>query len=296
MVLPALLYVTFMPHGSDIRGPGISAALAETLGAQVGPWLAVVIAFLGAWLLFKSQLDIVDSMTRSITDILWSGSRRVREWRGGDVRSVYYFVLAVIVVWGSLRSDSRSQSSFCRSARTSLASYSRSRHSTCSTSIPTCSRRSCVRRYGGASRSYARLCSTAFSSRCPRALCSERAPESALQPATFGPQTCPLADASEFLGAELEAYRCDILFQVRYSGGRRYRQHHGRFGRQPRDGRLEHADTTLLSSRLAIGKQSRASARHDSRSSRKALPRSRDLVDEIDHRPQKHAEDEGRSD
>ncbi len=100
MVLPALLYVTFMPHGTDIRGPGISAVLAQTLGTQVAPWLAAAIAFLGAWLLFKTQLDIVDGMTRTITDILWSGSRRVRDWRGGDVRTVYYVVLAVIVVWG----------------------------------------------------------------------------------------------------------------------------------------------------------------------------------------------------
>ena len=100
MVLPALLYVTFMPHGTDIRGPGISAVLAQTLGTQVAPWLAAAIAFLGAWLLFKTQLDIVDGMTRTITDLLWSGSRRARDWRGGDVRTVYYAVLAVIVVWG----------------------------------------------------------------------------------------------------------------------------------------------------------------------------------------------------
>ena len=32
-------------------------------------------------------------MTRSITDILWTGSARVRAWRGGDVRAVYYTVL-----------------------------------------------------------------------------------------------------------------------------------------------------------------------------------------------------------
>jgi hypothetical protein len=100
MVLPALLYVTFMPHGLDIRGPGIGAALAETVGGQVAPALAIVIGLLGAWLLFKCQLDIVDCITRSITDLLWSGSRRVRSWRGGDVRKVYYFVLAVVVLWG----------------------------------------------------------------------------------------------------------------------------------------------------------------------------------------------------
>ena len=39
-------------------------------------------------------------MTRAITDILWTGSRRVRAWRGGDVRIIYYCVLAAVVVWG----------------------------------------------------------------------------------------------------------------------------------------------------------------------------------------------------
>jgi hypothetical protein len=39
-------------------------------------------------------------MVRSITDILWTGSSRVRAWRGGDVRTVYYGVLAAVVLWG----------------------------------------------------------------------------------------------------------------------------------------------------------------------------------------------------
>jgi hypothetical protein len=39
-------------------------------------------------------------MVRSITDILWTGNPRVRAWRGGDVRAVYYTVLAIAVVWG----------------------------------------------------------------------------------------------------------------------------------------------------------------------------------------------------
>jgi hypothetical protein len=100
MALPALLYVTFLPAGADIRGPGISAALADRVGAQAGPLLAGTIAFLGAWILFKTQLDNVEGMTRAITDMLWTGSRRVRGWRGGDVRAVYYAVLAAIVLWG----------------------------------------------------------------------------------------------------------------------------------------------------------------------------------------------------
>jgi hypothetical protein len=100
MVLPALLYVTFVQHGTNIEGLGISAALASGIGASTGPLLAGAIAFLGAWILFKTQLDLVEGMARAITDILWTGSRSVRAWRGGDVRAVYYVVLAIIVVWG----------------------------------------------------------------------------------------------------------------------------------------------------------------------------------------------------
>ena len=71
-----------------------------SVGAAGGPFLAGVIAFLGVWILFKTQLDILEGMVRAITDILWTGSQRVRAWRGGDVRAVYYAVLAVVVLWG----------------------------------------------------------------------------------------------------------------------------------------------------------------------------------------------------
>ena len=100
MALPALLYVTFVPAGSDIRGLGIAAALAQAVATQKGAIFGGMIAILGVWLLFKTQLDILEAMTRGITDILWAGSARIRAWRGGDVRVIYYSVLAVIVVWG----------------------------------------------------------------------------------------------------------------------------------------------------------------------------------------------------
>jgi len=100
MALPALLYVTFIPRGTDIRGLGIAAALAEALGNEKGPLLGLAVAFLGAWILFKTQLDILEGVTRAITDILWTGSRRLREMPRVDVRVVYYSVLATMVIWG----------------------------------------------------------------------------------------------------------------------------------------------------------------------------------------------------
>jgi hypothetical protein len=100
MMLPALLYVTFLPRGTDIQGLGISAALARAVGEREGPLLAGVIAFLGAWILFKTQLDNFEGMTRAMTDILWTGSPMIRRVRNGDVRRVYYAIMVVLAVWG----------------------------------------------------------------------------------------------------------------------------------------------------------------------------------------------------
>ena len=77
------------------QGTMSGAAIGAAAGAMVGGAIAV----LGAWLLFKTQLDLLDGMVRTLTDILWTGSRRVRAWRGGDVRAVYYCVMAVVVLW-----------------------------------------------------------------------------------------------------------------------------------------------------------------------------------------------------
>ena len=78
----------------------IAAVLASQMSAAAAPALGLTVAILGAWILFKTQLDSVEGMVRSVTDILWTGSARVRAWRGGDIRAVYYAVFAVVVVWG----------------------------------------------------------------------------------------------------------------------------------------------------------------------------------------------------
>ena len=70
------------------------------MGARSGAALGFGVAFLGAWVLFKTQLNILEGSVRAITDILWTASPRVRAWRGGDVRTVYYTVMAIVVLWG----------------------------------------------------------------------------------------------------------------------------------------------------------------------------------------------------
>jgi hypothetical protein len=102
MVLPAIIYVRFLPPGNDIRGLGIAAALASNVGATAGAMLASGIAFLAAWILLKTQLDQVESITRAVTDIIWTGSKRVRARKDADVRKLYYAVLAAVAVWGMI--------------------------------------------------------------------------------------------------------------------------------------------------------------------------------------------------
>ena len=119
MILPAMIYVTFLPRGTNIQGLGISAALAQAISGTAGALLGSGIAFLGAWVLFKTQLDQLEGMVRAITDMLWTGSSKVRGWRGGDVRAVYYGVLGGSSCCGaSSRCASRSRSSCSRSAPT----------------------------------------------------------------------------------------------------------------------------------------------------------------------------------
>jgi hypothetical protein len=100
MLLPALLYVTFVPGGSDIRGLGVAAELAQAVARAKGPLFGGAVALMAVWVLFKTQLDLLEGLVRTVTDILWTGSARVRAWRSGDVRVVYYAVLALTVGWG----------------------------------------------------------------------------------------------------------------------------------------------------------------------------------------------------
>ena len=100
MVLPAVLYVTLLPQGSNIQGLGMAAALASAVGSRAGAILGGMVAVLAAWILFKTQLDIIESMVRSLTDIVWTGSLRARTATGGDVRIVYYGALALVCLWG----------------------------------------------------------------------------------------------------------------------------------------------------------------------------------------------------
>lgn len=98
MGLPALMTVQFVPPGTTGSQFAIATLQAQGI-AQVGGsvmWLLTLLN--GFWILFSTQLGIVEGYARVLTDIIWTGSGRAR--RIADVRTIYYMVVAVFVLFG----------------------------------------------------------------------------------------------------------------------------------------------------------------------------------------------------
>jgi hypothetical protein len=100
MALAALFTVQYVPAGTVAGEWAVANLQASGIAAVHGPLFWYLTVLCGFWILFSSQLGIVDGLPRGTTDILWSASPRLR--RGGDVRRVYYSVLIVFAVWGCI--------------------------------------------------------------------------------------------------------------------------------------------------------------------------------------------------
>jgi hypothetical protein len=109
MALPALLSLQFAPY-SGLSGAKLewAQALITADGIRHDPRFSVNIAKLlwsvtvvvGLLVMLPSQMSIVDDVSRRWTDILWSGSRRVRRsLQGNAVKRIYYSIFGIYVLW-----------------------------------------------------------------------------------------------------------------------------------------------------------------------------------------------------
>ena len=100
MGLPALIAAGFMPAGTTLSEYGIAAHPALALAERFGPMLWFLTLLTSFWILFSTQVATGGGFARVSTEILWTASGRVRGWRGGDVRTVYYRALLVFTLAG----------------------------------------------------------------------------------------------------------------------------------------------------------------------------------------------------
>lgn len=110
MALPALLSLQFARHSQ--LGTGIKLDWAQSLitadgirhAPQFSPGLSqvlwIIAILVGVSVMLPSQMSVVDDFSRRWTDIIWSGSRRIRtRLSGHEVKYVYYSILGSYVLW-----------------------------------------------------------------------------------------------------------------------------------------------------------------------------------------------------
>lgn len=100
MALTALFTLQFVPAGTEAGEWAVAGLQASGIAAAHGQVFWYLTILCGTGILFSSQLGIVDGLPRAVTDIVWAGSPRLRQW--GDVRKVYYGVLMIFLVWGCI--------------------------------------------------------------------------------------------------------------------------------------------------------------------------------------------------
>jgi Mn2+/Fe2+ NRAMP family transporter len=101
MGLPALMTIQFVPPGADITG-GWAAAVyqAEGIGRAFGRAAWFLTLLNGFWIMLSTQLGLTDAFSRTVTDILWSASPRLRTLLRDDVRKIYYALIVVFTLFG----------------------------------------------------------------------------------------------------------------------------------------------------------------------------------------------------
>lgn len=109
MALPALLSMQFAGNSSLsgtklewaqslITADGIRHSPQFSAGVAKVFWIVTV--FVGLMVMLPSQMSIVDDFSRRWTDILWSGSARIRRaLKGNAVKKIYYSILTFYVLW-----------------------------------------------------------------------------------------------------------------------------------------------------------------------------------------------------
>ena len=102
MFLNINLATAIMPAGTQIDGLGAGAYQASYMAEHLwkGFWFLGLLN--GFWILLSTHMNNTDGLVRTVTDILWVSSARIRTRPGGAVNRIYYGLLLLFTVWGMI--------------------------------------------------------------------------------------------------------------------------------------------------------------------------------------------------
>lgn len=99
MFLNVNLATALIPPGTNMEGLNTGTQQAAAMsGLWSGFWYLALLN--GFWILFSTHLGNTDVMVRTVTDIWWVASPKVRERNQGQISRVYYFILLLATIWG----------------------------------------------------------------------------------------------------------------------------------------------------------------------------------------------------
>lgn len=102
IMAPSILvgYLSSLPGAERPNATSLSVYAAVHLGQRYGPSLFGWALLTGFFILYKTQVVILEALTRTMTDAVYGVSDRIREWIGNDPRRFYYpwmFLLVVVI-------------------------------------------------------------------------------------------------------------------------------------------------------------------------------------------------------
>jgi len=102
VALPCMMSLEFM-RNTTVEGHRVAAMMAEGMALRhpgYSQLLWSLTLLCGFAVLAPGQVSVGDQIARRWTDIIWTVSKRARNLQGGQVRRVYYGILAIYGVWG----------------------------------------------------------------------------------------------------------------------------------------------------------------------------------------------------
>lgn len=100
MYLCCLIAFGVIPTGTKLSGIAAGAYQAEYMMKFWKP-LWFLSLFTGFWILWGTQLSVMDGYVRTVTDVIWSSTKKPHSWKYGQ-RLVYYLSLLIFAGWGCI--------------------------------------------------------------------------------------------------------------------------------------------------------------------------------------------------
>jgi hypothetical protein len=90
----------FIAGIKNVEGNAVAALSAQAIAARHGQVFWFLTLLCGFLIMAPTQISQLDNIARRWTDVIWIGSKKLKNWDGNRVKVIYYLILGLYCVWG----------------------------------------------------------------------------------------------------------------------------------------------------------------------------------------------------